>query len=54
MNVFSDMAKELSNLFVNKDTIVHEGGHYVPGKKHIYHNFIKQMLEIKMNKNKNT
>ncbi|XP_012286334.1 esterase CG5412 [Orussus abietinus] len=39
-----EMAEELSKLFINKKTVIHEGGHYVPGKKGIYHDFIVEML----------
>ncbi|XP_058809948.1 esterase OVCA2 [Phymastichus coffea] len=41
------MAKELSELFVNKQVVLHDGGHYIPGKKHIYANFLKEMFEKK-------
>ncbi|XP_014237516.1 esterase OVCA2 [Trichogramma pretiosum] len=44
------MAKELSDLFDNKQEFVHEGGHYVPGKKHIFNDFVKQMFESKNSK----
>lgn len=39
------MCEELSDLFTNKQVFLHEGGHYVPGKKHIYHDFLKNMSE---------
>lgn len=42
------MAAELLELFSDqKKYFVHDGGHYVPGKKHIYNDFIKEMLEKK-------
>ncbi|KAJ8664788.1 hypothetical protein QAD02_006450 [Eretmocerus hayati] len=41
------MAEALSDVFVNKKLVVHEGGHYVPGKKHMYHDFVKECLEKK-------
>lgn len=47
---FSVMAKELADLFDNKKVTIHEGGHYVPGKKQIYAGFIDEMLAVKMNK----
>ena len=41
------MAQDLSELFVDKQVFIHEGGHYVPGKKHIYNEFIIKMLNEK-------
>lgn len=32
-------------MFTTKQEVVHEGGHYVPGKKHIYNDFIKEMYK---------
>lgn len=43
------MAQELSDLFIKKQVLAHEGGHYVPGKKHIYNDFLKEMFERKSN-----
>ncbi|NP_001123268.1 candidate tumor suppressor in ovarian cancer 2 [Nasonia vitripennis] len=48
------MARDLSNVFTNKQEIVHEGGHYVPGKKHIYDNFIKEMFKNICEENKSS
>ncbi|XP_011505754.1 PREDICTED: ovarian cancer-associated gene 2 protein homolog [Ceratosolen solmsi marchali] len=42
-------AKELCDLFIDKEVVLHEGGHYVPGSKHIYNNFIKKMITKKLN-----
>lgn len=41
------MAKELAELFVDKKVAVHEGGHYVAGKKFIYDEFFSKMYENK-------
>lgn len=46
------MCDELADLFIDKEVSLHEGGHYVPGKKHIYDSFFKKMLEKKMTMNK--
>ncbi|XP_043267809.1 esterase OVCA2 [Venturia canescens] len=43
------MAKELADLFDNKTVVTHEGGHYIPGKKQIYNEFIDEMLTLKEN-----
>lgn len=42
------MCGELADIFSDKEVFLHEGGHYVPGKKHIYDNFFKKMLEQKV------
>ncbi|XP_015121354.1 esterase OVCA2 [Diachasma alloeum] len=39
----TEMAKDLSDLFTNKKLMIHEGGHYVPSKKHIYQDFLNEM-----------
>ncbi|CAK9795366.1 Esterase AGAP003155 [Anthophora quadrimaculata] len=44
-----EMTEELSEMFINKRSIIHEGGHYVPSKKEYYKDFITEML---LNKNK--
>ncbi|XP_076766412.1 esterase OVCA2 [Xylocopa sonorina] len=46
----TEMAKEISEMFINKTSVVHEGGHYIPSKKEHYKQFILEML---LNKNKN-
>lgn len=38
------MTEELSEFFVSPKKVVHEGGHYVPSKKHIYNDFIQEIL----------
>ncbi|CAK9830102.1 Esterase AGAP003155 [Anthophora retusa] len=43
------MTEELGEMFVNKRSIIHEGGHYIPSKKEYYKDFITEML---LNKNK--
>ncbi|XP_014212925.1 esterase OVCA2 [Copidosoma floridanum] len=43
----TNMSEDLNNMFENKDTFIHEGGHFVPGKKQIFNEFITRMLEIK-------
>lgn len=45
------MALELSEVFSNKKKFIHEGGHYVPGKKFIYNDFILEMLSKKSDAN---
>ncbi|XP_017758557.1 PREDICTED: esterase OVCA2 [Eufriesea mexicana] len=45
----TEMAREVSEMFINKTDIIHEGGHYIPGKKEHYKEFIIEML---LNKNK--
>ncbi|XP_034187832.1 esterase AGAP003155 [Osmia lignaria lignaria] len=45
------MAEEVSEMFVNKTTLTHVGGHYVPSKKEYYTEFIIKMLEHKNKKN---
>ncbi|XP_034949593.1 esterase OVCA2 [Chelonus insularis] len=42
-----EMATDLANLFINKKVVIHEGGHFVPGKKHIYNDFINEMYTAK-------
>ncbi|CAK9820813.1 Esterase AGAP003155 [Anthophora plagiata] len=44
-----EMTEELSEMFINKRSIIHEGGHYIPSKKEYYKDFITEML---LNKNK--
>lgn len=44
------MAEEVSEMFINKTNITHEGGHYIPSKKEYYKEFIMEMF---LNKNKN-
>lgn len=44
------MAEEISEMFINKIKITHEGGHYIPSKKEYYKEFIMKMF---LNKNKN-
>lgn len=41
------MAEQISCLFRNKKEMRHDGGHYVPSKKHIYTDFIMEMLANK-------
>jgi len=41
------MAQQVSCLFDNKEEMQHDGGHYVPSKKHIYKDFIMDMLANK-------
>ena len=41
------MAEKLSEMFLVKKIVRHEGGHYVPGKKHIYNDFLQEMLSTK-------
>ena len=43
------MAEEISEMFINKTNIIHEGGHYIPSKKECYKEFIIKMF---LNKNK--
>ncbi|EFN80257.1 UPF0483 protein CG5412, partial [Harpegnathos saltator] len=43
----TEMAGQISRLFIDKEEICHEGGHYIPSKKDIYRNFIMKMLENK-------
>lgn len=45
--VSSEMAKAAADLFTNKKVVVHEGGHFVPGKKHIYNDFLDEMYIAK-------
>lgn len=47
---FIEMAEEVSEMFINKTNITHEGGHYIPSKKEYYKEFIMEMF---LNKNKN-
>ncbi|XP_026825459.1 esterase OVCA2 [Ooceraea biroi] len=44
------MAEQISCLFHNKKEMRHDGGHYVPSKRHIYTDFI---MEMHANKNSN-
>ncbi|XP_031846144.1 esterase AGAP003155 [Nomia melanderi] len=44
----TEMAEEVSEMFVDKKKIKHEGGHYIPSKKELYKDFIMEIL----NKNK--
>ncbi|XP_014472000.1 PREDICTED: UPF0483 protein CG5412 [Dinoponera quadriceps] len=44
----TEMAEQISRSFTNKEELYHEGGHYIPGRKDIYRNFIMKML---VNKN---
>ncbi|XP_033362346.1 esterase CG5412 isoform X2 [Bombus vosnesenskii] len=46
----TEMAEEVSEMFINKTNITHEGGHYIPSKKEYYKEFIMEMF---LNKNKN-
>ncbi|XP_032681807.1 esterase OVCA2 [Odontomachus brunneus] len=43
----TEMTKQISRLFTNKEEIHHEGGHYIPSKKDIYRDFIMKMLANK-------
>lgn len=43
-----EVTEELCELFINKRTIIHEGGHYIPSKKEIYKDFITDMLANKV------
>ncbi|XP_051173175.1 esterase OVCA2 [Leptopilina boulardi] len=43
----TQMAQELSDVFSIKKKFIHEGGHFVPGKKFIYNDFILEMLSKK-------
>ncbi|KAG7213521.1 hypothetical protein KM043_002787 [Ampulex compressa] len=43
----TEMAEQVSDLFLNRESMIHEGGHYVPGKKAIYKDFIAKMLTQK-------
>ncbi|XP_066599528.1 esterase OVCA2 [Prorops nasuta] len=43
----TDMSKKLGDLFIEKKLFIHEGGHYVPGKKNIYSNFIDSCFSKK-------
>ncbi|XP_053979215.1 esterase AGAP003155 [Hylaeus volcanicus] len=43
----ADMAKEVSEFFINKKIVTHEGGHYIPSKKEIFKDFITEMFSIK-------
>ncbi|XP_033225405.1 esterase OVCA2 isoform X2 [Belonocnema kinseyi] len=46
--IIPTMAAELLELFSDpKKYFIHEGGHYVPGKKNIYNDFIQEMLAKK-------
>ncbi|XP_057325571.1 esterase OVCA2 [Microplitis mediator] len=45
----TEMAKSLSDLFTNKKVVIHEGGHFVAGKKHIYNDFFNEMYVTKNN-----
>ncbi|KAF7994463.1 hypothetical protein HCN44_003935 [Aphidius gifuensis] len=41
------MAKDLAESFDDSQVVVHEGGHFVAGKKHIYNEFITKMYDNK-------
>lgn len=43
----TEMAEEVSEMFVRKTNATHEGGHYIPSKKEYYKEFILEMLSIK-------
>ncbi|XP_076239889.1 esterase AGAP003155 [Calliopsis andreniformis] len=47
----TEMAEEVSNLFLNKTKIKHEGGHYIPSKKEFYREFILEMYSNKISVN---
>ncbi|CAD6208328.1 GSCOCG00003334001-RA-CDS [Cotesia congregata] len=42
-----ETAEALVNMFTNKKVFVHDGGHYIAGKKHIYNDFFSEMYAIK-------
>lgn len=43
-----EVTEELCELFTNKKILTHEGGHYIPGKKEIYKEFVAEMLAKKL------
>ncbi|XP_020709145.2 esterase CG5412 isoform X1 [Athalia rosae] len=44
-----EMPQELTKLFANPITLTHVGGHYVPGDKNLYKEFLEKMLFKKNN-----
>ncbi|XP_078035383.1 esterase AGAP003155 [Augochlora pura] len=47
----TEMAEKVSELFINKKIVKHEGGHYIPSKKDFYKDFIMEMLANKTKNN---
>ncbi|KAH0567444.1 esterase OVCA2 [Cotesia glomerata] len=43
----TETAEALVNMFTNKKVFVHDEGHYIVGKKHIYNDFFSEMYAIK-------
>ncbi|XP_017877873.2 esterase AGAP003155 [Ceratina calcarata] len=44
----TEMAEEVSKMFIHKTNTTHEGGHYIPSKKECYKEFILDMLSNKI------
>lgn len=40
----TESAKEINEMFINKVTLTHTGGHYIPSKKEYYKEFITEMM----------
>ena len=45
--LFADMSSGLADIFTHKQIVTHGGGHYVPGKKQIYVDFINEIVASK-------
>ncbi|XP_046434981.1 esterase OVCA2 isoform X1 [Neodiprion virginianus] len=43
----TEMAEDLASLFTDATRLTHDGGHFIPSRKHLYNDFIQKMLTIK-------